>query len=141
MNDTVRKALDDFLLTLPAPQIANIAEADERGASTTCDAFRAGYQAGRADAGWRPISEAPMDGTHIIAASFDGYPNPNIGFGWCGKNGTQQPFVDIVHWGAWPNDDDGDLVEGFYSSYYGADQESPNKFTHWKPIDEAGATP
>jgi hypothetical protein len=73
-------------------------------------------------AGWRPISSAPRDGTHILACQ------ANTSFGWF--DGAKAPEVQtVVHW--WGNPGE----EGFYTSVNELAPEHPFAATHWKPLD------
>jgi hypothetical protein len=68
--------------------------------------------------GWRPITEAPRDGTHFQVGCFDG----GTGFGW--PNGTHQPTQTVAHW----------FNDGIYVSVYGGEEATPKKWTHWQPL-------
>ena len=71
---------------------------------------------------WQSMESAPKTGEHIQVINVDGH-----GFGFCG--GKRQHASDIVHW----------FVDGFYSSIFGTDQETPMTFTHWRPLPDKDA--
>lgn len=90
--------------------------------------IRIGFDAGAASVDrraidkWQSIESAPKTGEHIQVINVNGY-----GFGFCG--GKRQHASDIVHW----------FVDGFYSSIFGTDQETPMTFTHWRPLPDKDA--
>lgn len=91
--------------------------------------FERGYDAGAASVDrraivdrWQSMESAPKTGEHIQVINVDGH-----GFGFCG--GKRQHASDIVHW----------FVDGFYSSIFGTDQETPMTFTHWRPLPDKDA--
>lgn len=76
---------------------------------------------------WRPIADAPRDGTHIIACI------ANYSFGY--RDGKLlPPMQTVVHWFA----HDGD--EGFYTSVNELEPQHPFQATHWMPCFPAPPT-
>ena len=81
--------------------------------------------------GWRDISSAPRDGTHILVTEAH-----RGGLGHCGpinKHGFRSlaDWCDVVHWFDDPDE------PGFYSTSWGGDQEHPfNYLTHWMPLPD-----
>ncbi len=92
--------------------------------------FMGGYESGKEAASvdrraidkWQSMESAPKTGEHIQVINVNGY-----GFGFCG--GKRQHASDVVHW----------FVDGFYSSVFGTDQETPMTFTHWRPLPDMAA--
>lgn len=100
---------------------------------TIGDTFNSAYELGVRDGAasvdrraivdrWQSMESAPKTGEHIQVINVDGH-----GFGFCG--GKRQHASDIVHW----------FVDGFYSSIFGTDQETPMTFTHWRPLPDKDA--
>ena len=101
----------------------------ERGCeSNLLNAIGIAYDAGAASVDrraidkWQSMESAPKTGEHIQVINVNGY-----GFGFCG--GKRQHASDVVHW----------FVDGFYSSVFGTDQETPMTFTHWRPLPDMDA--
>ena len=81
---------------------------------------------------WRPISEAPSTGEHIIVADFT--PGDH-GFGRIGPTWPDQPRMTVAHWHA----------DGFYASVFegvlAQEPQQPQRWTHWQPLLEPPIVP
>lgn len=72
--------------------------------------------------GWRDVSAAPRDGTHILAC------NAATSFGFKDMK-PLPPVQTVVHW--FPDPD----APGFYTSVNEVEPQRPFVVTHWKPLD------